>query len=45
MLGFAAILTAAILDRLAIYAIRIKNHRPSWRQHVAKTLAERAAAT
>jgi DNA replication protein DnaC len=40
-----ATLTAAILDRLAMHAIRIHITGPSWRQHVAKTRAERAAAT
>jgi hypothetical protein len=41
-----ATLTAAILDRLAMHAIRINISGPSWRQHVAKTRAtERAPAT
>ena len=40
-----ATLTAAILDRLAMHAIRIDITGPSFRQHVAKTRAERAAAT
>jgi DNA replication protein DnaC len=41
-----ATLTAAILDRLAMHAIRIDIPGPSWRQHVAKTRAtDRAAAT
>lgn len=40
-----ATLTAAILDRLAMHAIRINVTGPSWRQHVAKTRAERAAST
>jgi DNA replication protein DnaC len=40
-----ATLTAAILDRLAMHAIRIDVDGPSYRQHVAKTrAAERAAA-
>lgn len=40
-----ATLTAAILDRLAMHAIRIDIDGPSWRQHVAKTrAAERAPA-
>ncbi len=34
-----ATLTAAILDRLAMHAIRIDIDGPSWRQHVAKTRA------
>ena len=38
-----ATLTAAILDRLAMHAIRINITGPSWRQHVAKARAERAA--
>jgi DNA replication protein DnaC len=37
-----ATLTAAILDRLAMHAIRIDITGPSWRQHVAKTRADRA---
>jgi DNA replication protein DnaC len=41
-----ATLTAAILDRLAMHAIRIDITGPSWRQHIAKTrAAERAAST
>ena len=41
-----ATLTAAILDRLAMHAIRIDIDGPSWRQHVAKNrAAERAPAT
>lgn len=41
-----ATITAAILDRLAMHAIRIDIDGPSWRQHVAKTrAAERAPAT
>jgi DNA replication protein DnaC len=41
-----ATLTAAILDRLAMHAIRIDITGPSWRQHVAKTrAAERKPAT
>ena len=41
-----ATLTAAILDRLAMHAIRIDIAGPSWRQHVAKSRAtSRAAAT
>lgn len=40
-----ATLTAAILDRLAMHAIRIDIDGPSWRQHVAKNrAAERAPA-
>lgn len=40
-----ATLTAAILDRLAMHAIRIDITGPSWRQHVARTrAAERAPA-
>ena len=40
-----ATLTAAILDRLAMHAIRIDIDGPSWRQHVAKSrAAERAPA-
>lgn len=34
-----ATLTAAILDRLAMHAIRIDIDGPSWRQHIAKTRA------
>lgn len=34
-----ATLTAAILDRLAMHAIRIDISGPSWRQHVAKNRA------
>lgn len=34
-------LTAAILDRLAMHAIRIDVDGPSYRQHLAKTRAER----
>ena len=34
-----ATLTAAILDRLAMHAIRIDIDGPSWRQHVAKSRA------
>jgi len=40
-----ATLTAAILDRLAMHAIRIDITGPSWRQHVAKTRAAERAAT
>lgn len=40
-----ATLTAAILDRLAMHAIRIDITGPSWRQHVAKTRAAGRAAT
>jgi DNA replication protein DnaC len=40
-----ATLTAAILDRLAMHAIRINIAGPSFRQHVAKSRAERAPAT
>ena len=41
-----ATLTGAILDRLAMHAIRIDIDGPSWRQHVAKTRAtDRAPAT
>jgi DNA replication protein DnaC len=41
-----ATLTAAILDRLAMHAIRIDIPGPSWRQHVAKTrAAARAPST
>lgn len=41
-----ATLTAAILDRLAMHAIRIDIDGPSYRQHVAKTRAgDRASAT
>ena len=40
-----ATLTAAILDRLAMHAIRIDITGPSWRQHIARTrAAERAPA-
>lgn len=40
-----ATLTAAILDRLAMHAIRIDIDGPSWRQHVAQSrAAERAPA-
>lgn len=39
-----ATLTAAILDRLAMHAIRIDITGPSWRQHVAKTRAAGRAA-
>jgi DNA replication protein DnaC len=38
-------LTAAILDRLAMHAIRIDITGPSWRQHVAKTRAASRAPT
>jgi hypothetical protein len=38
-------LTAAILDRLAMHAIRIDITGPSWRQHVAKTRAADRSAT
>ena len=41
----AAILTAAILDRLAMHALRINITGPSDRQHVARSRAERAPAT
>jgi hypothetical protein len=40
-----ATLNAAILDRLAMHAIRIDISGPSYRQHVAKSRAERAPAT
>jgi DNA replication protein DnaC len=41
-----ATLTAAILDRLAMHAIRIDIPGPSWRQHIAKMReAERAPST
>jgi len=40
-----ATLTAAILDRLAMHAIRIDISGPSWRQHVAKTRAADRSAT
>ena len=40
-----ATLTAAILDRLAMHAIRIDITGPSWRQHVAKTRAAVRAAS
>jgi DNA replication protein DnaC len=40
-----ATLTAAILDRLAMHAIRIDITGPSWRQHVAKTRATGRSAT
>ena len=40
-----ATLTAAILDRLAMHAIRIDITGPSWRQHVAKTRAASRAPT
>ena len=41
-----ATLTAAILDRLAMHAIRIDIDGPSYRQHIAETrAADRAAAT
>ena len=39
-----ATLTAAILDRLSMHAIRIDVDGPSYRQHVAKTRAELRAA-
>jgi DNA replication protein DnaC len=39
-----ATLTAAILDRLAMHAIRIDVDGPSYRQHVAKTRADKRAA-
>lgn len=39
-----ATITAAILDRLAMHAIRIDVDGPSYRQHVAKTRAEKRAA-
>lgn len=39
-----ATLTAAILDRLAMHAIRIDVDGPSYRQHVAKTRAEKRTA-
>ena len=38
-----ATLTAAILDRLAMHAIRIDIDGPSYRQHVAKTRAGQPA--
>jgi DNA replication protein DnaC len=37
-------LTAAILDRIAEHAIRIDIDGPSYRQHLAKTRADRRAA-
>jgi DNA replication protein DnaC len=37
-----AVVTAAILDRLAMHAIRIDIDGPSWRQHVAEERAGRA---
>jgi DNA replication protein DnaC len=40
-----ATLTAAILNRLAMHAIRINIAGPSFRQHVAKSRAARAPAT
>ena len=40
-----ATLTAVILDRLAMHAIRIDITGPSWRQHVAKTRATERAPT
>jgi len=40
-----ATLTAAILDRLAMHAIRVHIAGPSFRQHVAKSRAERAPTT
>ncbi len=40
-----ATLTAAILDRLAMHAIRIDISGPSWRQHVARTRAADRSAT
>lgn len=40
-----ATLTAAILDRLAMHAIRIDITGPSWRQHFAKTRAAGRAAS
>jgi DNA replication protein DnaC len=40
-----ATLTAAILDRIAMHAIRIDITGPSWRQHVAKTRAAVRAAS
>jgi DNA replication protein DnaC len=39
-----ATITAAILDRLAMHAIRIDVDGPSYRQHVAKTRADKRAA-
>ena len=39
-----ATLTAAILDRLVMHAIRIDIDGPSYRQHVAKSRAEQRAA-
>lgn len=38
-----ATITAAILDRLAMHAIRIDVDGPSYRQHVAKTRADKRA--
>jgi DNA replication protein DnaC len=38
-------LTAAILDRLAMHAVRIDICGPSYRQHVARSRAERAPTT
>lgn len=43
-LGDAA-LTAAILERLAMHAIRINVEGPCFRQHVARSRAERALST
>jgi DNA replication protein DnaC len=40
-----ATIAAAILDRLAMHAIRIDISGPSYRQHVAAERAGRAAAT
>ncbi len=40
-----ATLTASILDRLAMHAIRIDITGPSWRQHVAKTRATSRSTT
>ena len=40
-----ATLTAAILDRLAMHAIRINIAGPSFRQHIAKSRAERPLTT
>jgi hypothetical protein len=41
----ADLVTAAILDRLAMHAIRVNIAGPSFRQHVAKSRAERVPTT
>ena len=38
-------LTAAILDRIAMHAVRVDITGPSWRQHVAMTRAVSRAPT